>query len=132
MRLEAHITSLGLLCRVVQQAAVISGTSTRRSISGNNTSCVGSFASIGQPRARAPIGAAGEREREAVPGEPVDSLDRLVVSVGPALLFMQRVAVMIEAHADHEPRPMSLAQAEKPRFDARTLHRLHGIGEHER
>ena len=27
---------------------------------------------------------------------------------------------------------MRLAQAEKPRFDARALHRLHGIGEHER
>ena len=39
MRLEAHITSLGLLCRMPQQAVVISGTSTRSSISGNSTSC---------------------------------------------------------------------------------------------
>src|SRR6478752_1098704 len=84
------------------------------------------------PAGRGDLRDVGALERKAVAGEPVDSLDGLVVSVGPALLLMQRLAVMIEAHADHEPRPMRLAQAEKPRFDARALHRLHGIGEDER
>ena len=42
MRLEAHITSFGSLCRMPQQAFVISGTSACRSISGTGRAAAGS------------------------------------------------------------------------------------------
>ena len=63
--------------------------------------------------ALAPIGAPGKREREAVPRQPIDAFDGLVVSIRPALLLMQRLAVMIEAHADNEPAAMRLAKREQ-------------------
>jgi hypothetical protein len=48
MRAEAHITLSGDLCRMLQHAVVISGTSRRASISGNSISRTGSAASIGR------------------------------------------------------------------------------------
>ena len=50
MRAEAHITLSGDFLRMPQQAVVISGTSTRESISGNSTSDTGLAASIVMPR----------------------------------------------------------------------------------
>jgi hypothetical protein len=49
MRAEAHITLSGDFLRMPQQAVVISGTSTRASISGNRTSDTGLAASIATP-----------------------------------------------------------------------------------
>jgi hypothetical protein len=63
--------------------------------------------------ALARIGAPGKRQREAVPRQPIDPVDGLVVGVSPALLLMQRLAVMIEAHAQHELVAMRFAKREQ-------------------
>ena len=80
IRLDAHITSDGLLCRMPQQASVISGTSACTSISGNNTSEVavvsidranrgGDQSRVALARVRfvfAPAGAPGKCQRETL------------------------------------------------------------------
>ena len=116
MREEAHITSRGLLCRMPQQAVVISGTSCAPSISGNSVSCSGIVRvdgpaargeELGVARARvglalAPARAPGDRDAKPVGRQPVEPVEGLVPGAGAALGLVQRLGVVIEADAQRE------------------------------
>ena len=122
MRLEAHITSFGSLPKMPQQLSVISGTSARRSISGNRTSfgwivgverpaALGDQRGIAVARGRlalAPAGAPGQRQRKAFTREPVDAFDCLGVGPGGPLGVVQLPRVVIEADAKDEIAAMRL------------------------
>ena len=118
MRLDAHIMSPGLLFRMAQQRVVISGTSSSAVHLGQQHELRRICGSMGQPcscyqlpiaRARVgfafvPARAAGDRDLEAAPGQPIQAGDGFRPGACPALGFMQSLAVVVEADAQRQPR----------------------------
>ena len=78
-----------------------------------------------------PAGAARDRHPEAVLGKPVEPGNGARPSARSALGLVQRLAVVVEADADREAPAEARVEVEQPALHLGSLHRLHGVAEHQ-